>query len=580
MQNTRKHKITTRILTMMLALMVLLQPVMNTQAALTADRAIAKGIDVSKYQELIDWKAVKSDGYSFAFIRCGTSTTPDPYFDVNMLGAAQAGVKAGVYLYSYALTPEEAAADARNVLSMIAPHTVSMPVVIDLETEKQKQLTPEQLSAVANTFCSVIESAGYYPMVYSSTSWYDRRFGPLGYDKWVAHYSNACGRDDAAIWQASCTGRVKGIKGDVDIDLMYKDFSKLIIANGFLERKGAVYFYQNYKMQVNRFVDYNGARYYVDQSGKRLSNCFATLGDGRFCFDAEGRMLTGWQELAGKRYYFGTDGKMATGFTQIGEQIFLFAEDGTLYTGWYEDGVHKYHFYPDGHMAMGISPIGNDAFYFDEHGWQQAGWVTSGELQFYFAPDTGALKRGWFTDGTGNFYANAEGVKLSGLQVIDGAKYYLGTDGRECFGWQNIGGVMIYCDPKTGQMVSGLQVIDGKTYYFNADGVMMTGLLTIGTDNYYFDPATGAMTTGLVNAGGLVFFFGADGKEAVGLVTDGKDTYCIDPVTHTLMTGFVPIGPVFYYFDPATGKMQTNTVAYFDGVPFQVGPDGIVIIPQ
>ena len=244
-----------------------------------------------------------------------------------MLGAAQAGVKAGVYLYSYALTPEEAAADARNVLSMIAPHTVSMPVVIDLETEKQKQLTPEQLSAVANTFCSVIESAGYYPMVYSSTSWYDRRFGPLGYDKWVAHYSNACGRDDAAIWQASCTGRVKGIKGDVDIDLMYKDFSKLIIANGFLERKGAVYFYQNYKMQVNRFVDYNGARYYVDQSGKRLSNCFATLGDGRFCFDAEGRMLTGWQELAGKRYYFGTDGKMATGFTQIGEQIFFFAED-------------------------------------------------------------------------------------------------------------------------------------------------------------------------------------------------------------------------------------------------------------
>ena len=48
MQNTRKRKITTRILTMMLALMVLLQPVMNTQAALTADRAIAKGIDVSK----------------------------------------------------------------------------------------------------------------------------------------------------------------------------------------------------------------------------------------------------------------------------------------------------------------------------------------------------------------------------------------------------------------------------------------------------------------------------------------------------------------------------------------------------
>ena len=170
MQNTRKHKITTRILTLIMAIMILFQPTMKAQAALTAERAIAKGIDVSKYQELIDWIAVKSDGYSFAFIRCGTSTTPDPYFDLNMIGAAQAGIKAGVYLYSYALTPEEAAADAYNVLAMIGPHIVSMPVVIDLETEKQKQLTPEQLAAVANTFCAVVESAGYYPMVYSSTS--------------------------------------------------------------------------------------------------------------------------------------------------------------------------------------------------------------------------------------------------------------------------------------------------------------------------------------------------------------------------------------------------------------------------
>ena len=186
MQNTRKHKITTRILTLIMAIMVLFQPVMKTRAALTADRAIAKGIDVSKYQELIDWKAVRADGHSFAFVRAGTSTTPDPYFDLNMVGAAQAGVKTGVYIYSYALTPEEAAADAQNLLAMIAPHVVNMPVVIDIETDKQKKLTPEQLAAVANTFCSVIEAATSYPVSarisassieskYSSVYWSSKR---------------------------------------------------------------------------------------------------------------------------------------------------------------------------------------------------------------------------------------------------------------------------------------------------------------------------------------------------------------------------------------------------------------------
>ena len=83
-----------------------------------------------------------------------------------------------------------------------------------------------------------------------------------------------------------------------------------------------------------------------------------------------------------------------------------------------------------------------------------------------------------------------------------------------------------------------------------------------------------------MNIGGNVFYFGADGKEAAGMVSDGKDQYYIDPAAHTMLTGFVPVGNVFYYFDPATGKMQVNTVAYFDGIPFQVGPDGIVIVPQ
>ena len=72
---------------------------------------IGKGIDVSKYQGAINWSAVAADGYSFAFIKVGSAKSGlDPYFAANMVGANAAGLKTGVYLYSYATTVEAAMA--------------------------------------------------------------------------------------------------------------------------------------------------------------------------------------------------------------------------------------------------------------------------------------------------------------------------------------------------------------------------------------------------------------------------------------------------------------------------------------
>ena len=65
-----------------------------------------------------------------------------------------------------------------------------------------------------------------------------------------------------------------------------------------------------------------------------------------------------------------------------------------------------------------------------------------------------------------------------------------------------------------------------------------------------------------------------------GLIPVGKDQYYIDPATHTLITGFFPIGTAVYCFDPDTGKMLKNTVVPYEGIPFSIGPDGIVILPQ
>ena len=87
---------------------------LSTPATAKAAAPLAKGIDVSKYQGAVNWSAVKNAGYSFAFIKAGSAKSGlDPYYAVNMAGATAAGMKVGVYIYSYATTVEGAMTEAQ-----------------------------------------------------------------------------------------------------------------------------------------------------------------------------------------------------------------------------------------------------------------------------------------------------------------------------------------------------------------------------------------------------------------------------------------------------------------------------------
>ena len=98
-----------------------------------------KGIDVSKYQGTIDWSAVKEEGIEYAFIRLGlrgyesAKIVLDEYYEANMKGANSAGVAAGVYFFTQAVTVEEAKEEADFVIEHLAGYDVSCPVVFDVE---------------------------------------------------------------------------------------------------------------------------------------------------------------------------------------------------------------------------------------------------------------------------------------------------------------------------------------------------------------------------------------------------------------------------------------------------------------
>lgn len=195
------------------------------------------GIDVSSHQGTVDWKAVAEDGISFVILRAGTSYGKDTMFEENYLGAKEAGLHVGSYMYSYALTDVEAEQDAEMFREWLAGKTFDMPVYLDLETEEQSRLSSEKLVRLAQHFQNVMADTGLLCGVYSSESWYQTRLDRdrLGGREalWVAKWTESGTlsqnmSERYGLYQYSETGRVAGISTNVDLDVCYIDYPTLL----------------------------------------------------------------------------------------------------------------------------------------------------------------------------------------------------------------------------------------------------------------------------------------------------------------------------------------------------------------
>ena len=135
-----------------------------------------RGLDVSSYQEDIDWARVRAEGFDFAFIRIGYrgysvgNIFPDERARENLAEAKAAGFDVGVYFYAQAISPEEAAEEARWCLDFLAGESLQLPVVYDWEwvstDARTGAMNKDTLTACAKTFCEAVESGGYKSMIY------------------------------------------------------------------------------------------------------------------------------------------------------------------------------------------------------------------------------------------------------------------------------------------------------------------------------------------------------------------------------------------------------------------------------
>lgn len=198
-----------------------------------------KGIDVSKYQGNIDWEKVKNDGVEFAIVRLGLrgyesgKIVIDDYFKRNMRGANDAGVKAGAYFFTQAITVEEAKEEAEFVIDNLSDCDVPYPVVFDVEMivgkdGRANNLTKEERTDITIAFCEAVKEAGYIPMIYGNVKCFTKLLDMTRleqYDKWYAFYDKYLYFPyELGMWQYSEKGTVDGIKGNVDINISFKEW--------------------------------------------------------------------------------------------------------------------------------------------------------------------------------------------------------------------------------------------------------------------------------------------------------------------------------------------------------------------
>ena len=347
---------------------------------------LARGIDLSYWNQNVDWNQVAADDVKFAMLATRFRGAEDPFFSINARGASSVGIDIGAYIYSYATSVEMAEQEADFILNVIKDYPISYPVVFDAEDANTLgTLSPSEVSAVINAFCRKIEAAGYHPMVYANEHWIKNKIdmSALNYDMWVARYGVMYTYDSPAMWQATNTGSINGINGNVDINFLYKDFSSVIPANTWRTIGGSTYYYQNYTMQKSTWINDGQGQYYMSADGTPAKG-WMTFPEGRYYLDAStGKMATDWQQLDGAWYFFDPSGTMATGWRDVNGARYYMDGEGRMQTGWQDIDGARYYLDGSGRMTTGWQNPDGASYYLGTDGKMQTGWAQVNGAWYY-----------------------------------------------------------------------------------------------------------------------------------------------------------------------------------------------------
>ena len=198
-------------------------------------------LDVSYWQNNIDWNKVYNAGVRNVFIRAGYSGYSngvnylDGMFYTYIKGAKAAGLKVGVYYYSASVNASEAETEAKSVVQWVKNSGIALdfPIWYDFECTEGRCANLTNVTNNMNmvgAFCNYVWDHGYNAGLYSYYSYITSRCNISTINKyyplWFAHYTNYTGYSGKfQIWQFSSSQRVNGVSGNVDMSVWYKEAS-------------------------------------------------------------------------------------------------------------------------------------------------------------------------------------------------------------------------------------------------------------------------------------------------------------------------------------------------------------------
>ena len=205
------------------------------------------GADFSKHQGTIDWASVKQSGVEFVILRAAVrgygssgNLVTDSQIAANIEGALSQNIDVGIYVFSQAVTTEEAVEEAERALDIIKGYDIKLPIYFDSEysgapnrTGRADGLTKAERTSLAIAFCETVRNAGYKPGVYASKSFFYNNLGyaafqSRGYEIWLAHYISSVTdfKYPYNIWQYTSKGSIGGVQSEyADLDIAYYDYA-------------------------------------------------------------------------------------------------------------------------------------------------------------------------------------------------------------------------------------------------------------------------------------------------------------------------------------------------------------------